>query len=134
MPSGSELFRSAHLSLACDHVRRIVMLRRTPLPFKRVDEIDDAREALVERFPRARRGAFSILNDCRVAPVRVEPSLEPAFSRYRMETEEGFRRAAVVVATPVGAARSHRLAVGALVPTKIFGSLEAALQFLTENV
>ena len=109
LPGGTTLFHNAQLSFRCDHAQRIVVVVRTAVPFQRVEEIEATTAALVRVFPSERRAGFSILSDFREGPLRVHPALEPAFTRYREESQRGFVRCAVIVATPVGRARGARL-------------------------
>jgi len=109
LPGGATLFHNAQLSFRCDHAQRIFVVVRTAVPFQRVEEIEATTAALARIFPTERRAGFSILSDFREGPVRVHPALEPAFTRYREESQRGFVRCAVIVATPVGRARGARL-------------------------
>jgi hypothetical protein len=127
---GTELFKNAHVRLSCDYAQGIVILQRTALAFQRLEEVEAATEALARALPHDKRAGFSILSDFRSAPVRVTPALEPAFARFRQETERGFSRAAIVVSTPVGRVRSDRLKDTALIPVAIVETVELALEFL----
>jgi hypothetical protein len=128
----TELFRNQHLTIACDRGQRILVITRSSKPFERVEEIDAVRLSLAKVFPAAQRVAYSILNDYRLGPVRVHPAHEPAFGRFRTETELGFTRAAHLVATPVGRVRSDRLRETAALPSKMFHTLDEALAFLIQ--
>lgn len=108
----------------------MLLLQRTALPFQRVEEIEAMTQALARVFPTERRKGFVILSDFRDAPVRVHPALEPAFLRYREESERGFVRSAVIVATPVGQVRGNRLRDAAGQGAAIVTTVEDALAFL----
>jgi hypothetical protein len=126
----SELFSNAHVAIGCDYGQRILVVTRKPQPFDGVEDIDRVRQQFSTAIPDALRGTYSVLNDYRLAPLRVHPSLEPAFGRLRAETERGFMRSAVVVATKVGGIRSERLGVAASIPVLVSQSFEDALAFL----
>jgi hypothetical protein len=127
---GSELFRNAHLTIRCDYAQRILIIERSSVPFQRVEEIEAVTQALGRVFPVEKRTGFGVLSDFRAGPVRVHPALEPAFTRYREESERGFLRRVVVVATPVGKIRGDRLSDTAGKSVKMVTSLEEALAYL----
>lgn len=127
------LFKNEHLTISCDRGQRILVITRSSQPFESVEEIDTARLGLAKAFPESQRAGYSILNDYRLGPVRVHPAHEPAFARFRAETERGFTRAAHVIASAVGKARSERLREGAALPSKLLHSLDDALAYLLER-
>jgi hypothetical protein len=110
------------------HVGNLVVLTRLPLPFRRASEIEESIRELSTALPASRRAGRSIVIDMRAAPIRVEPSLDPAFARFREETERGFARVVVVVATPLGRVRSERLRALAEIP--IVNTLDEAFELL----
>jgi hypothetical protein len=124
------LFNNAHVAIGCDYGQRILVVTRKSRPFDSVDDIDKVRQQFSSAIPEALRSTYSVLNDYRAAPLRVHPSLEPAFGRLRAETERGFMRSAVVVATKVGGIRSGRLGDAATIPVLVSQSFEDALAFL----
>jgi len=126
----SELFSNGHVTIGCDYGQRIVVVTRKARPYESVEEIDKARQQFFSAAPTAQRAQYCVLNDYRLAPLRVHPALEPAFARYRAETERGFARAAVLVTTKVGGIRSGRLGDAASLPLLVSESLEEALEFL----
>lgn len=111
---------------------KIVIVRRTPALFARLGDIEATTEALARVLPTERRKQHGVLVDMRVAPVRTDPSLEPAFERYRREVERGFERVVVVVTTVVGRMRSERLGAAAQIPLTIVGSIEEAWTLLRD--
>ena len=132
MSSAREVFENEHFVVASDPSRRIVFVRRTAVPLRRPSEVEAAIAALVKELPADRRPGWAIVSDYRDAPLRVHPALEPVWARYRTESERGFRRSAVVVATPVGRARGARLGGVAHIPVVIVSSMEEAIRFVTE--
>ncbi len=129
----TELFRNQHLGIACDRGQRILVITRSSQPFERGEDIDAARLGLAKVFPDAQRAGYSILNDYRQGPLRVHPAHEPAFARFRAETERGFTRAAHLITTAVGRARADRLHQPATIPYLLFETLDEALAFLLQE-
>ncbi len=132
MSTAREIFKNEHFVITCDHSRRVVFVQRTAVPLRRASDVEEGISALVREVPAERRVGWGIVSDYRDAPLRVHPALEPVWARYRSESERGFRRAAVVVATPVGKVRGARLGEGARIPVVIVNSMEEALRFVTQ--
>lgn len=135
MPSlaGKRLGATPFVEVELDIVRRIAVIRRTDAPFRRADEIDAAIELIRRVLPTVQRADLGALIDTREAPVRVDPALSPAFARYRMETERGFARVAVVVRTTLGRIQSGRLRAETRSDLGIFEELDDALAYLRER-
>jgi hypothetical protein len=129
---GNPVWRNEFVELEVSYADKIVIVRRTAAPFARLGDIEATTEALARVLPIERRKQHAVLVDMRVAPVRTDPSLEPAFERYRREVERGFERAVVVVTTVVGRMRSERLAAAVQIPLTIVGSIEEAWTLLRE--
>jgi hypothetical protein len=130
LKSGSEPLRNAHLSVRLVQGPRIVVLTRTSEPFQNVAEIERCIEDFSKAVPMAGRAGWRIIIDMRVAPTRVHPALDPAFARFRKETQLGFLRAAVIVETPLGRVRAERLANTSHVSVRVVSSVEEAVGFL----
>jgi hypothetical protein len=126
----TSVLRNEFVELDVHYADKVVVIRRTEQRFARVADVDTAIDALARALPAARRSGYAALIDMRVAPLRTDPSLEPAFARYRAETERGFERVVVVVSTVVGRARSDRLGQAAQIPLSIVGSLDEAWTLL----
>jgi len=109
---------------------KVVVVRRTAAPFARIADIDRAIDVLASALPAERRKGCAVLIDMRAAPVRTDPSLEPAFARYRAEVEREFERAAVVVGTVVGRIRSDRLGQTTRIPLAIVATIDEAWKVL----
>jgi len=130
----SELFSNAHVTIGCDYSQRVLVVARSPNVFESIEDIEAATAALARVFPLSQRARFCILNDYRIGPLRVHPALEPAFNRFRAETERGFVRAALVVATAVGRLRGDRLREAtSTLPMLVVESLDEALAFLLKR-
>jgi hypothetical protein len=128
--SGQILLHTEYLTLRLSSAQRLVVLERSALPFTRVQELEGATEAVARALPVLRRRGLRILIDMRNGPLRVAPSFEPAFARYRQETERGFDRVAVVVSTTLGRVRGDRMAASCSIPIAVVGSTEEGLAFL----
>jgi hypothetical protein len=112
------------------YTEKVVGVRRTSAPFERVSDIESTIEVIARGLPVERRNGYALLIDMRDAPVRTDPSLEPAFARYRAEVERGFQRAVVVVATALGKIRSDRLGQTTQLQLAIVGSMDEAWEQL----
>jgi len=130
-PDESQLFENEYITIHCKVRERIVVVRRSGIPFRNRQDLDETTAEFARVFPIHRRRGFSILNDVRQGPVTVHQFLEPAHTRFRKESERGFDRSAIVVSTLLGRVRSSRLAAGVGLPMVIVDSMEEALAFLT---
>lgn len=130
LKGGSELVRNAHMSVRLLPSHRLVVLARTESPFETADELDACVGELRRAVPLASRALLSMLVDMQRAPIRVHPALDPAFDRFRHETELGFSRTVVVVTTPLGRIRTTRLQKTSVAVVMMAGSLEEALGLL----
>lgn len=132
----SELTASAasplntYLSARLFQVARVVLLVRTSEPFRGIADVEQCITDLSRFIPASRRARWRIIIDMREGPTRVDPSLEPAFERFRKETHAGFSRVAIVVSTPLGRVRAERLSNVSDLPQCVVGSLEEAVAFL----
>ena len=130
MNRGTALLRSEFVELDVHYTDKVVVVRRTAVPFARVNDIDRAIDTIARALPAERRQGHAVLVDMRIAPLRTDPSLEPAFARYRAETERGFERAVVVVSTVVGRIRSDRLGQATQIPLQIVTTIDEAWNIL----
>jgi len=132
LEGGAVLVQNAFLSLRWFPTFRLVLLTRTSQAFQTAADVEHCTTEIARALPRSARGGARIVLDMRQAPVRVHPALDPAFERFRRETETGFARSAIVAVTPLGRVRADRLASAASFPMRVVGSLEAALEFISE--
>ena len=132
MSRATPVFRNEFVEHDVSYTDKVVIERRTALPFTRLADIESTTEALARALPLERRKDHSVLLDMRLAPVRTDVALDPAFARYRSETERGFERAVLVVTSVVGRMRSERLGQGTQIPLTIVGSLDEAWNVLRE--
>lgn len=114
-----ELLRTRHLVLNEAAAGRTLHVRRTAEPFANIEEMRRAFEDLNRALDERGRSRLSLLVDTRDAPPRNDPEFEVAFKPLRHRMLSGFRRAAVLVSTPIGKlqverhAREDRLSVRA---------------------
>jgi len=104
-----KLLSSAHWFMEESIAQRVVMLRRTALPFGSLDELSSANQEVV-RLIRPEHRAWGIVVDMRQAPPRNDPSFESAMRGLRDAVEERFARTAVLLGTAVGLLQVTRLA------------------------
>jgi hypothetical protein len=129
LQGGSELFRNLHLSVVLFRSRRILLISRTARAFQTASEVDECTAELARAVPVETRRGVRILIDLRLGPIRVHPALDPAFTRFRRETETGFASSAIVIESTVGRVRADRLAVPVQLPMVVVDSVEEALKF-----
>ena len=114
-----DLLRTRHLVLSEAPAARLLHVKRTSEPFSSLDEMKAAFTQLNRLLDERGRGRMSLLVDTRDAPPRNDPAFEAAFGPLRAQMLGGFRRVAVLVATPIGKlqverhAREDRLALRA---------------------
>lgn len=134
LQGGAELLRNAYLAMVVFRRRRILMTSRTARAFQTVQEVEQCTAEFARVMPpEARRGVRHLL-DMRGGPVRVHPALDPAFARFRRETELGFVCSAVVIGSPLGQVRAARLAATAQLPMVLVGSVDEALEFFASDI
>jgi hypothetical protein len=126
------LLRTRYVTVEIDYSRRILILHRSSLAFRRLEEIDQTIAELRRAVSDTSRATCGVLIDMRDAPTRVQPSFDQGFQRYRDETERGFARIAVLVQTTLGKLRSDRLAETCRMPMEIFQSVDEALEWLKQ--
>jgi len=129
LQGGTELLRGAHFTLRLYRSRRIALLTRSKQAFETAAELERCVTDLARILPHAARRGLRIIVDSRSSPLRVHPALDPAFERFRKETQAGFEAAAVVNDTALGRIRTERFAASVALPIGIVGSLEEALVF-----
>jgi hypothetical protein len=122
------LLKTPHLQAEVDYARRIVLLTRSALPFEKVEEIESLIVELHSKVPDSVRAGSAVLIDMREGPTRVHPALDPAFTRFRSETERAFSKVVVVVKTAIGKIRSDRLAETCHRPLAITDDFDEGLE------
>ena len=101
--------------LSSDHYRmdekeseRVVVLRRTAVPFVSVEEITRASAQITSQL-RAYHRRWGALVDLRQAPPRNDEAFEQATKALRAAMSAHFARVAVLIQTPVGALQVNRV-------------------------
>ena len=102
------LIATEHYILEEDEAHRVAVLRRTPVPFKSIDEIVESNDRVLEQLKPYHAGYGAIV-DMRQAPPRNDPSFENAMSRLRNRVTEVFARVAVLLESSVGVLQVDRL-------------------------
>lgn len=102
------LIATEHYILEEDEPHRIAVLRRTPVPFKSIDEIVESNDRVLDQL-RPYHAGYGVVVDMRQAPQRNDPSFENAMSRLRNRVTEVFARVAVLLDTSVGVLQVDRL-------------------------
>jgi hypothetical protein len=128
----TSLLRREFFEVDMHYGEKVVVVRRTPVAFRSVADIDATIDAFARAVPLERRKGHALLVDTRASPIAPDPSLEPAFKRYRVEVERGFARIVVVVTSVIGKMRSARLMEVAEVPFVVVNTVDEAWVVLRE--
>lgn len=102
------LLSDAHFEMVYDEAARVVSLRRTTAPFSTITQMTDGFEGINRILDGIGRSNVALIVDTREAPPRNDPAFESAFAPLRSKMFRGLRRAAVVVATPIGRLQVER--------------------------
>jgi sulfite reductase alpha subunit-like flavoprotein len=102
------LIATEHYILEEDETHRVAVLRRTPVPFKSIEEIVESNDRVLEQL-RPYHAGYGVIVDMRQAPQRNDPSFENAMSRLRNRVTEVFARVAVLLDSAVGVLQVDRL-------------------------
>lgn len=130
LEGGVPLVQNLFFTLRQHQAHQVVVLARTTQPFQGAAEIDQCTAELSRALPHAGRRGLRAVLDMRQSPIRVHPALDPAFERFRRETQAGFASIAVVVTTALGRVRADRLASVDGAPLRVVASLEEAAEFI----
>ena len=110
---------------------RVVVFERSALSTGDADlaAIFGPVEPALHGIPRERYG---LLIDVRAARGRNDSDFEKRFEPYRQSIQRGFRRVAIVVATPQGKLQANRYAREDRLPNTVFDDYAAAIGWLEE--
>jgi hypothetical protein len=103
------LLHTEHYELDVDSLCKLVLLRRTELPFVRLTDLDACFDALERGLAEIVREQYAVLIDLRRGPARNDAGFEAAMQRNRQKTDAGFRRSAFIVSTAVGRLQIQRM-------------------------
>lgn len=104
-----------HVINAHWHVRNMpersrVVLIRTSVPYASLEILSEHCTQACEWLERIDRPRFTLLCDLRAGPGRNDTGFERAMAPFRRRFLQGFRRTAVLIATPTGRLQIQRLA------------------------
>lgn len=102
------LVRNAHWSLEEDVPRRLVILRRSALPFASIEALLASNDEIIDCV-RDEHARFGVVVDMRQAPSRNDPAFENAMRKLRKTLERRFARLSVLVESTVGMLQVSRL-------------------------
>lgn len=102
------LHASAHWNMEEDVTARVVVLRRSSLPFASIEQVVAENDAAIACV-RPDHADFGIVVDMRQAPSRNDPAFESAMRRLRDVAEQRFARLAVLLESAIGVLQAARL-------------------------
>lgn len=107
-----------------------VRMRRTSAPYPTLADMERDYEAVLATFDRIGRERKVLLIDLREGPRRNDPAFEDVIRRLRPKLFRGFRLAAVVVSTAVGALQVKRHMREDGMGAEVFHDEHAAIEWL----
>ncbi len=102
------LLSSDHWLMDESGYERVVVLRRTAVPFASAEAISRSTEEVTSKL-RTYHRRFGVVVDLRLAPPRNDPAFEAATRALRSALQECFARVAVLLQTPVGVLQVNRV-------------------------
>lgn len=90
---------------------RVVVLRRTAVPFDSLDLLIRENAAVISQI-RPEHGRFGVVVDMRQAPARNDPEFEHAMRTLRETVTERFARLAILIESDAGVLQVNRLGRG----------------------
>lgn len=111
----------------------VLVFRRSSTPFLNNEEMVEFFGTVNRVLDERGRPRSSLVVDTRDAPPRNDPAFEQAFAPLRARMLRGFRRVAVVVATPVGRLQVERHAREDHVPVRAFASDTEAIAYCSQR-
>ena len=112
------------------HHGRIVLLRRSPVSFPSVAELQQERQLLVGALNKLGRAGRGLLVDSRQAPHGTEERMRDEFCRFRHDVARGFVAVATLVRTKVGMLQVRRLGYEQCSEVQAFDDESAAISYL----
>ncbi len=132
--SGLLLLRTRHFTLEHDILRRFLRLTRTTTAFASAEDVKSAYGAVLEKIEALDRANYVILTDMRQGPKTTPGSdVEKAMAPQAMLLAEGWQRAALLMATPVGMLQATRVQKTVQFSVSVFNDEEAALEYLLHD-
>lgn len=102
------LLTSDHWLMDESGYERVVVLRRTSVPFASAEAIFRSTEEVTSKL-RAYHRRFGVVADLRLAPPRNDAAFEEATRSFRAALQTCFARVAVLLQTPVGVLQVNRV-------------------------
>jgi hypothetical protein len=127
------LLSCPHALVTLDPTSRVVVHRRTALPFAEAIAYQAHVEDVIATLASVDRHRHALLVDLRDAPMRTDPDFELVARYFREEVMRGFVRTAVLVRTHVGRLQiaRHSSEDGVMYPQ--FLDEREAWRYLTER-
>jgi len=111
---------------------RVIRITRTSQPFASLAELHRTWSEVVSVLEGVDRSNHSLLFDVRNVGGRNDPDFETSFGPYRISAQRGFRKVAVIVATPSGQLQVARHAKEDGIPVRAFIDPAEALAWAEE--
>ncbi len=108
----------------------ILKLIRNSAPFEHQTELVSLLHEIEEQFKRVDREQYGLLVDTRAVAGRTDPRFERTFRRWRTPVLQGFKRVAILVATPEGKAQAEKHAAEHGAHVSVFDDENAAFEWL----
>lgn len=103
-----ELFRNRCFVVRCDSAQLLVVVVRTNVPFASAGDATLAFAPMLPVWTRW-RNRFGLLFDAREAPAINDPVYEAWYAHHRANLLRDFRRAVILMRSPVGGLHAARL-------------------------
>jgi hypothetical protein len=104
-----KLVDTEHYCIQLHSASNVVVVTRKPKPFESREDTDRACTPVQTALDKLGRAKFALVLDSRRAVGRNDADYESWFAPHRVRMVAGFRRVAIVVATPVGNLHVNRL-------------------------
>lgn len=119
---------TSYWSMAEDAERKVVMVRRSPVPVETLEELVRQNDKLLAQI-RPEHETWGVIVDMRQAPARNDPAFENAMRRFRDGFGSTFARRAVLLESAVGVLQVNRIGRAEEPSWYATQSETAALQF-----
>lgn len=127
-----EVFRNDFFVVRGDSPNAVVEVTRTRVNFTSAQQAAACYTPMLECLDSLGRHRYSLLLDARESVANNDPEYESWQARFRAELFREFRRAAVLVKTPVGSLQATRLLPPSAGVARVFLDFDQAWAFVTE--
>lgn len=128
-----ELFRNRCFVVRCDSAQLLVEVVRTNVPFASAGDATLAFAPMLACLDTLGRNRFGLLFDAREAPAINDPVYEAWYAHHRANLLRDFRRAVILMRTPVGGLHAARLLPPSAQGVRIFQDPQLALEYVTSR-